>query len=375
MNWIADPKRWGACVMTLVLAGGILVACDANRDEKTAASGKPTPAQQKAAVKMAAAAEKAYQAILEAEATRPHSAAMFDLKVAWSRNLGNALVAASQTPEERATALQGHLDRVTNMRAAPSSDLDWPGRNDSYLFAVAEAEYVIAADQAKGELTPGVLSAADRMLRATQGAYDGLMRLPDEQLRTPEYVELRLAWLRRAARAELAARSTAVQRLTVLEADIGRMNSIVAWVARQGTGATAAIRNQAAYAASETEFMIEANAGVGPKLNADQQTAAESMARNADAAMRALDALEDIYPRTPEFFYLRMVYSRRVAEAGMRLHPKGAERHRAEEEYLKRAKLTAELAASRTDTVGPNIYTTMAAYAVAEAEYWLASEP
>ena len=369
MNRSANPKRWWACVATLML-GGMLAACDANHDPKNTGSGKLTPAQQKAAVKMVAAAEKTYQAFLNSEASRPSSPPLFDLKVAWSRNLGNAQVAASQTPDERAAALQGHLDRVTKMRASPG-DAEWPGRSESYAFAVAEAEYVIAADQAKGEPTSAMLSAADRMLRAAQGAYDGLMRLPDQQLRTPEYVELRLAWLRRTARAELGTRSTAVQRLTVLEADLARMDSVVAWVARQNPDVTAAIRNQAEYAAAEADFMLTANAGVRPKLNADQQAAAERMARTADSAMRSLDELEAVHARTPEFLYLRMVYSRRVAEAGMRLHPKGAERRSAQEDYLKRAKWTAEHAVLHTDPVFPN-YAAMTAYAVAEAEYWLA---
>ena len=358
-----------------VVAGALAAGCASG---KAGADVKLTAAEERAARKMVAAAEKAYAGVVEAEARRPRTLVSLDLEMEWSRNLANAQALVTPSAPERTWALQGHLDRLNKMEAAPAAGAvpgaGIPGDTDALEYARAQGEFALASEGATGAMTPAMERWAEAMAGAAERAYAVLLRTPENLLVTPEYVELRLAWLRRRARAEMLLMPTAVKRLPVLEANERRMREAAAWVERVRATAAPASRYQADYAVAEAEYLAEMNGGTGKTLTVEQREAAERMAASAEMARRGLEEIAAKGPRTPELLQVIMTYSRRVAEAGMALHGKGAERRRVVEDYLKRTQQTEAMANAWVNPSEANVYALMAGYAVAEAEYWVASE-
>jgi hypothetical protein len=343
-----------------------------------------TQAQRTAVEKMRTAAEAARAGVKDLEEIRARSPEFLELMLAYDRKVlafelllypsGPARLAASDTFLARATATLAELEKRRDLDATRASLLQ-------AQYAVAEGRFLKATAEAGHGTdggTPRTLperSAAEAMLGAARGAYAALLELEEIRARSPEFLDLELAYLRSTLEAQLRLYPPGAERTAALGKYLAETQEVQKKLEkRRDLDATRASISRAAFAVAEARYFQAADAaGHDPRhpgaLTAVEHAAAEEMLTLAREALRGLMDLVEIRARSPEFLEAQLEAQRTVLEAALCVYAAGPERSAALERHVAATQEVQAMILARRDLDATRASVAQAAYAVAEAEF------
>ncbi|HVT79494.1 MAG TPA: M56 family metallopeptidase [Phycisphaerae bacterium] len=393
--------------------------------DSDAAAEAPLSAAQTAAVKeMIETAEKRTQDFARIESVSPRTPELLEAKLAWQRDALRARLLLQPTETDKAKLLdafareaaatsaaveaRANLDATHAAVAAAQHDKDQAAWLQALsAFARQAADTATAIEQRAGiDATPASIAAARRakdqaalqaraalewspwsfsvpqgaadaqkalaqaLVRDAEAVLEGIAEIEDVRPRTPEFLNLKVAWQRRLMEDKLFARTGAAERRAAAEEYLRQAKETEKAVqGRMNLDATKAALGEAEYAAADAEFILAVlEDGESRELSPKQRAAAEKMLAAANETVQGLDGIMDLRLKTPEFVQLALDAYRRVAAVKLLLKDPG----RPLEEYSQQvAKLNSVLTSKPELTAPPSISTVR--FAMAEAKYMLAT--
>jgi hypothetical protein len=339
-----------------------------------------TAAQRAAAEHMRSAAKKALEGLTNLEAIRARTPEFFAQKLLWQRHgLDTDLLLNPQGPQ-RTAALQEFLQATAKCydETVARAQIDATKASIALAaFTKAQAEYLVLTD---GNLSPATTpeqkQLAQQMLDLAQQQFQGILDLENIRPRTPEFLQLRLDTCRCERLAQCLLHATGPERRSALQRYVDQIKRVAADThAREGIDATKASLAAADYALAEAQYLLLTDGILAPATTPEQKQLAQQMLDLAQQQFQGILDLENIRPRTPEFLQLRLDACRRLLDTEYLLTPTGPQRRQALETYRTQAKNTYDEILKRMNLDATPASIAMADYAVAEADWLLASAP